>query len=191
MSTVGLKRPRLISPRDLGIFALVTFVPLLLGGRGRLNADTKQYLYLDPGGLLDRARSLWDPSVGGGTVTHQTIGYLWPMGPYYWAADALGVPDWAAQRLWIGGIQFAAALGALVVLRHLLPRHPGQVVAAALYGLSPFILGHVTGQSALLLPFAAFGWLVFCVIRATEEGGWRWPALFAVILTTCGSLNGS
>src|SRR5262249_9521924 len=46
-------------------------------------------------------------------------------------------------------------------------------------------------QSALLLPYAAFGWLVLCVVRAVEDGGWRWPALFALIVTTCGSLNGS
>lgn len=187
----GTRRGRLVGARDAALFALVTFVPLLLGARGRLNADTKQYLYLDPVGLMDRARTLWDPSVGGGTVTHQTIGYLWPMGPYYWFTDLIGLPDWVAQRIWIGGIQLTAALGALALLRTLLDRHPAQLVGAALYGLSPFVLGHVTGQSALLLPFAAFPWLVLCVLRATSERGWRWPALFALIVTTCGSLNGS
>ncbi|HEX5586221.1 MAG TPA: alpha-(1-_3)-arabinofuranosyltransferase family protein, partial [Acidimicrobiia bacterium] len=184
-------RRRLVGWRDALLFGVLTFVPLSLGGHGRLNSDTWQYLYTDPVGLMDRARSLWDPSAGGGNVTHQGIGYLWPMGPYYWFTSAIGVPDWLAQRWWVAGIQFAAALGVLALLRHLLPRHPAQLVAAALYGLSPFVLGHVTGPSALLLPYAALGWMVLCVVRAVEDRGWRWPALFALIVTTCGSLNGS
>ena len=45
---------------------------------------------------------MWDPNIGLGTVTHQNIGYLWPMGPWYWSSSTLGVPDWVAQRLWLG-----------------------------------------------------------------------------------------
>jgi len=176
---------------DVAILASITLLPQLLGGRGRLNADTKQYLYLDPGDLLERARHLWDPAVGGGTVTHQAIGYLWPMGPYYWVTDQVGLAPWVAQRLWIGGIQLVAALGALALFRLLTERHPAQLVGAALYGLSPFVLGHVTGQSGLLLPFAALGWLVWAMARAVERGGWRWPAIFALVVTSCASLNGS
>ena len=39
----------------LGILAAVTYLPLLLTRHGRLDADTKQYLYLDPSRLLQRA----------------------------------------------------------------------------------------------------------------------------------------
>jgi hypothetical protein len=113
------------------------------------------------------------------------------MGPFYWLLDAIGVPDWAAQRLWIGLIQLIAGLGALVLFRTLMPPHRAQLVGALAYGLSPFVLGHVTGQSALLLPFSALPWLVWCAVRTLDEGGWRWPATFALIVTTCGSLNGS
>ena len=62
-------------------FALLAYVPFLLSSPGRVRADTKQYLYLDPGRLLARAPYLWDPHVGFGTVSHQNIGYLFPMGP--------------------------------------------------------------------------------------------------------------
>jgi hypothetical protein len=188
---IRASRARLQLALDVAILASITLLPHLLGGRGRLNADTKQYLYLDPGDLLERARNLWDPAVGGGTVTHQAIGYLWPMGPYYWLTDQIGLASWVAQRLWIGGIQLVAALGALALFRALGPRHPAQLAGAALYGLSPFVLGHVTGQSGLLLPFAAFGWLVWAMVRAVERGGWRWPAVFALVVTSCASLNGS
>ena len=192
MTTATAARRSRIGWAEIGLLGLLTFVPLLLGAGGRLNADTKQYLYLDPVGLMERSRTLWDSNVGGGAVTHQAIGYLWPMGPFYALTDALGLPSWAAQRLWVGGLQFVAALGALALFRHLLARSPVHVVAALAYGLSPFVLGHVTNQSGLLVPFAGLPWLVLLMARATESPRtWRWPALFALVVTTCGSLNGS
>ena len=184
-------RERLIGWRDALLFGVLTFVPLSFGAGGRLNADTMQFLYLDPAGLMRRAVDLWNPHMSGGSVSHQAIGYLWPMGPYFWLTDVAGIPAWLAHQWWVAGIQFLAALGVLALLRHLMPRHPAQLVAAGLYGLSPLVLGHVTGVSALLLPYAALGWLVLCVVRACEDGGWRWPAAFALIVTTAGSLNGS
>ncbi len=173
------------------VLALVIYVPLLIARPGDVAADTKSYLYVDPGGLLERARSVWEPSVGGGTITHQTIGYLWPMGPYYWAMETLGVPDWLAQRFWMASLLFVAGAGALRLLDEVLPVRRWNLVGALLYGVTPFILGHATGQSALLMPYAALPWLVLFMGRATREGGWRWPAAYALVVTTCGSLNGS
>ena len=59
---------------------------------GMVAADTKQFLYLDPGRLTTGAASMWDPNTGLGTVTHQNIGYLFPMGPYYTADPVAGRP---------------------------------------------------------------------------------------------------
>ncbi|HEY5014019.1 MAG TPA: alpha-(1-_3)-arabinofuranosyltransferase family protein, partial [Acidimicrobiia bacterium] len=89
-------------------FALVAYVPLLLTDRGKVASDTKSYLYLDPSRLLASATSMWDPHVGLGTVSHQNIGYLFPMGPFYWVTEQmLHVPSWIAQRLWLGTLLFA------------------------------------------------------------------------------------
>ena len=93
------------------LLALLAYVPVLRSSPGRVAADTKSYLTLDPGRLLGRALSMWDPHVGMGTVTHQTIGYLFPMGPFFWTGERLGLPDWVVQRLWLGSLMFAAALG--------------------------------------------------------------------------------
>ena len=84
-----------------------------------VGADTKTYLYLDPGKVLADAPYVWNSQIGLGTVTHQYIGYLWPMGPFYWLFDALGVPDWVAQRLWIGTVIFAAGMGVRYLCRTL------------------------------------------------------------------------
>ena len=95
----------------------LAYVPLLFNDPGRLAADTKAYLYLDPGRLMEQATSMWQPEVAMGTVTHQNIGYLWPMGPYFWLADVVGMPDWLAQRLWLGTVLAAAGLGVSWLLR--------------------------------------------------------------------------
>ena len=101
----------------VAVLGALAYVPPLLTAPGVVAADTKQYLYLDPGRLMATAASLWDPSTYGGWVTHQTIGYLWPLGPWYWTMQHLGVPDWVAQRLWIGTLIFAAATGVLALGR--------------------------------------------------------------------------
>jgi arabinofuranan 3-O-arabinosyltransferase len=175
----------------VAILAAVTYVPLFLSHHGTLDADTKQYLYLDPGGLLGSAANLFNTRTAGGTVTHQNIGYLWPMGPYYWVTDRLGFPDWVGQRFWMGTIMFLAAAGAYFLFRSLWGDRRAAVVGALAYGLSPFVLGHITGQSALLLPFSALPWLIIAARNTLRGDPWRWAAVFALITTTAGSLNGS
>jgi hypothetical protein len=69
------QRARRFSERwPLAALAGVCYVPLLFTAPGQVGADTKTYLYEDPGRLLSRAASMWDPNVGLGTVTHQNIG---------------------------------------------------------------------------------------------------------------------
>ncbi|HEX9992104.1 MAG TPA: alpha-(1-_3)-arabinofuranosyltransferase family protein, partial [Acidimicrobiales bacterium] len=172
----------------LGLLVLVT-VPLLLTKPGRVGADTKQYLYLDPAKLLSRAWAMWDPNTGLGTVTHQNIGYLFPMGPYYWALERLGLPDWVAQRLWLAGILFAAGAGVLFLARTMGWRGAGPVVAALAYALSPYTLDYAARISAILLPFAGLPWLIAVAMRALRRGGWRWPALFALVTLVVGGVN--
>ncbi len=169
--------------------ALLAYVPSLVSSPGQLSSDTKQYLYLDPGRFLARAVHLWDPQVGAGTVSHQHIGYLFPMGPWFWVFDQLGVPDWIAQRLWWGTISLAAALGARWLFKLAGARGAGPVVGAVVYLLTPYQLAFTARISVLLLPWAALPWLVGLVMRATRRGGWRDPALFALVALTAGGVN--
>jgi hypothetical protein len=177
--------------RALGWTALaaLAYVPLICTAPGTVAADTKQYLYLDPGRLLSRAAWMWDPNIGMGTVTHQNIGYLFPMGPYYAAMDAVGAPDWVAQRLWLGSILFAAAAGVLYLARTLDLRGPGVVVAAVAYAWSPYVLHYAARISVILLPWAALGWMVGLTVKAVRAGGWRHAALFALLVQVVGSVN--
>ena len=171
------------------LLALVAYVPLLLTQPGKVGADTKTYLYLDPGRLLSRAMWMWDTNIGLGTVTHQNIGYLWPMGPWYWVMQAIGLPDWVAQRLWLGTIIFAAGMGVRFMLKELRWRGAGVTVAAFAYALSPYLLDYGARISVILLPFAGLPWLIGMASKALRQGGWRWPAAFALVTLTVGGVN--
>ena len=132
---------------------------------------------------------MWDPNIGLGTVTHQNVGYLFPMGPYYWLMHAVGVPAWVSQRLWLGTVLLFAALGVLYLLRTLHVRGPGVVVAAFVFMLSPYLLDFAARLSVILLPWAALPWMLALVIRALRDDGWAYPAIFAIVVQVVGSVN--
>ena len=173
----------------LGVAAVVAYLPVVFSSPGKVGADTKTYLYLDPSRLLAEASSLWDSDVALGTVTHQTIGYLWPMGPFYWLLETLQSPDWLAQRLWLGSILFGAAAGVRYLLKTLDWRGGGLLVAMLAYELSPYVLHYSARISVVLLPWAGLPWMIALTIRAARRGGWRYPALFALLVVTVGSVN--
>ena len=73
------------------------------------------------------------------------------------------------------------------------PIRPGTgrraLVAAVVYQLSPYVLPYVSRTSVLLLPWAGLGWLVGLTMAAARRGGWRDPALFALVVATVGGIN--
>src|SRR3954466_6066270 len=171
------------------LLALLAYVPILLTKPGKVVADTKSFLYLDPSRLLARAASMWDPNIGMGTVTHQNIGYLFPMGPFFWLTDKVGLPMWTAQRLWLGSILFLAGAGVWFLLRTLRWSTVPTTVAAFAYALTPYTLTLEARLSAILLPFTGLPWMIAFTIRAIRRGGWRDPALFALVVVTVGGVN--
>jgi arabinofuranan 3-O-arabinosyltransferase len=177
----------------LGLFTVVlaglTYAPSFLTRPGMIAADSKQYLYLDPGKLLSSAISMWDPDVGAGTVTHQNIGFLFPMGPYYWIVSELHIPMWVGQRFWMGSLFFFAGVGVLFAARLLGLSRWGCVAAALMYTFTPFVIDYIGRISVILMPWAALGWMVGLVILAVRRGGWRHPALFAIVVALVGGVN--
>jgi len=217
-----------IVPPSLSLVTLAAFayVPMLLTDPGSVAADTKQYLYLDPGRLIASALSVWDPSVAAGQVTHENIGYVYPQGPFYWIFAQLGVPIWVAQRLWVGTLLFAAGAGVWYLARVLgfckpspatgpeegpradrgapgtaapgprarLPRaapEAGALLAGLMYMLSPYFLQYSQRISAILAPWSGLGWLVAFTVLAVRRGGWRYPALFGIVVATVSGTNAS
>ncbi len=173
------------------VLAAMAYAPLLAVRPGVVTPDTKTYLYLDPTKFLGQAAFMWNPTVGLGGVNHQYIGYLFPMGPFFAVFHLLGVQVWVAQRLWLGSILFAAGLGVLYLSRILGLRGPGPTAAALAYMLSPYFLQYAGRISVILLPWAGLPFMLGLTIVALRRGGWREPALFAVVVATVSGINAS
>ena len=173
------------------VLAAVAYLPLLANDMGRVAADTKAYLYLDPGRLLAGAPYMWQPEVAMGTVTHQNIGYLWPVGPFFWLGEAIGLPDWITQRLWLGSVLLAAGLGMRWFLRTLGWRGAALLVSSLAYMLSPYLLNYADRHSVILLPWAGLPWLMGLTVRALRTPGWRHAAIFGLVTLTVGGVNAS
>lgn len=171
------------------VLALVAYLPALLSSPGRMPADTKLYLYLDPGQLTRTAASTWDPSQFGGWVPHQLTTYLWPSGPWFWLLDTVGLPDWIAHRLWIGTLLFLGGWGVLRLARLLGLGVWPALVAAFVYQLSTYVLPYISRTSLMLLPWAALGWLTILTIRTIRTGGWKYPAVFGLVIATVAQVN--
>ena len=171
------------------VLAVLAYVPTLASSPGRMPADTKLYLYLDPGRLTSDAPWTIDGRQFAGWVPHQHITYLWPSGPWFWFFDKVGVPDWVAHRLWLGTLLFAAGLGVRWLARLLGIGVPGALVAALVYQLSPYVLPYVSRTSLMLAPWAGLPWIVGLTARAAVRGRWRDVAIIALIIATVGSPN--
>jgi len=180
---------RPLSKAEPVALAVLAYVPFLASLPGRVSADSKQYLYLDPGAFLARTLDLWDPQIGAGTVPHQHLGYAFPIGPWFWAFERLGAPVWLAQRLWLGTLTFLALLGARWLFAQLGTGRPGALAGAVVYGLTPYQLAFTGRTSVLLLPWAALPWLVGLTIRATRTRTWRAPATLGLVLVLVGGTS--
>jgi arabinofuranan 3-O-arabinosyltransferase len=188
-SAVGSWVRRHATAVSVSILAVLAFLPALSAAPGRMPADSKLYVYLNPGRFLSDTTTTFDPRQFAGWVPHQHISYLWPTGPWFWFFERLGVSDWVAHRLWIATLLVAAGLGVRWMARVLGLSPLAALVAAVVYQLSPYILPYVSRTSVLLLPWAGLGWIVGCTVLATRRGGWRYPAMIGLIVFTVGAVN--
>ncbi|MEL6894167.1 MAG: alpha-(1-_3)-arabinofuranosyltransferase family protein, partial [Actinomycetota bacterium] len=171
---------------------MLAYVPALCSSPGRMPADTKLGLYLDPVGLTAGARSTFDATQYAGWVPHQHVAYLWPSGPWFAAFELAGAPDWIAHRLWVGTILLLAGTGIGWFLRKLGFAPAAALAGALVYQLSPYVLAYVSRTSALLLPFAGLGWIAGAALLGCRDHSrfpWRWPAVIALVVATIGAVN--
>ncbi|MCU1393295.1 MAG: hypothetical protein JWM34_1723 [Ilumatobacteraceae bacterium] len=173
----------------VALLAGLAYIPSLLASPGKMSADTKLYLYFDPGHLTGDALSSWDSRQFAGWVPHQMLSYLWPSGPWYSFFSWIGAPDWVAQRLWIGTLFVFGGLGARWAAKHLGLTATGALVAALFYQLSPYVLPYVSRTSAMLLPWAALGWMIGLTIQAATRSKWRDVGIFGLVMVTVAAPN--
>ena len=183
-------RLRSVDPAHLAgllvVWAVAWSVP-----RGRIAADTKTDLYVDPWGFLAGALHAWDPQVTWGGLQNQAYGYLFPMGPFFGIGSEI-LPVWVVQRLWWGTLLTAGFLGMLGLLRALdVGSARLRIVAALAYALAPRVLSTIGGLSSeahpqLLAPLIL--WPLVLVDRGRLDMR-RGAALSAFAVLCCGGVN--
>ncbi len=147
---------------------------------GRMVADTKLDLVVDPATSLARALTLWDPTGAFGQVGNQTYGYLWPMGPFFLLGEALGVPGWLVQRLWQALVLVVAFQGAARLARALGTRgDTALLVTGFAYALSPRLLTTVGPISIEAWPSAVAPWVLLALVHGSRQGSARRAAIAA------------
>ncbi|MFW5471560.1 alpha-(1-_3)-arabinofuranosyltransferase domain-containing protein [Knoellia sp. CPCC 206435] len=172
-----------------GLFVVWTVawsVPL-----GRISADTKNDLYVDPWGFMARSLHAWDPQVTWGGIQNQAYGYLFPMGPFFGIGSEL-LPMWVVQRLWwmtLLTAGFVAMLGLLGALQ--IGTRRTRVIAALAYVLAPRVvstLGALSSEAHPQLLAPAVLWPLVLVDRGVM-GARRGAALSGVAILWCGGVN--
>ncbi|WP_248839241.1 alpha-(1-_3)-arabinofuranosyltransferase domain-containing protein [Frankia sp. AgKG'84/4] len=139
---------------------------------GRVTADTKMSVAVDPWGFLARATHLWDSSADFGAIPNQIAGYLFPMGPFFLAGKLLGLPPWLTQRLWMGLLLTVATWGVIRLADTLrIGRPTSRVLGGLGYALSPMFLGKIGATSVSMTGAAMLPWIVLPLLRALRPDG--------------------
>ena len=137
---------------------------------GLVVPDTKLDLTADPGNLLARAMSIWDGN-GFGQLQNQAYGYLFPIGPFHWILDAMGLPSWVVQRLWWSAVLIVALWGFWRLSSALSIGTPWtRYLGAVLFAVSPRFLSEVAVTSIEVWPMALAPWVVLPLVDPVERG---------------------
>jgi arabinofuranan 3-O-arabinosyltransferase len=144
----------------------------LLQAPGKLTADTKLDVPLDPWGFMARATHLWNSLAEFGYLPNQYVGYLFPMGPFFALGRFLGVAPWVTQRLWMALLLTVASWGVVRLADALRIGVPAtRVLAGLAYTLSPLFLGKVGATSVALAGAAMLPWITLPLILALRPDG--------------------
>lgn len=158
---------------------------------GKIVADTKIDLVIDPGRFLARATSLWEPIAAFGQTQNQAYGYLFPMGPFFalgWIAD---LPEWVIQRLWWAFI-FVVAYAGMVILGKVLQMgsHWALMIGGLAYALSPRMISIIGPSSIEVWPMAVAPWVLIPLVLASRgRTPWAMAAASAVAVACVGGVN--
>jgi arabinofuranan 3-O-arabinosyltransferase len=157
---------------------------------GRVTFDTKLDLAVNPAGLMARSLHLWNPMATSGELQNQAYGYLFPMGPFFAAGQALGLPMWITQRLWCALVLCLAFGGALLVARALRVGSPTtRHLGALAYALAPRMLTEIGPVSAEMLPAALLPWVLLPLVRIGPRSPRRAAALSGLAVLCMGGVN--
>ncbi len=158
---------------------------------GRIAADTKLDLTVDPWGFLGRSLHLWDPQGFFGQLQNQAYGYLWPMGPFFGIGHSLHLQEWVVQRLWWSLLLVTAFLGMYLLLRALRVGNGWpQILGGLAYALAVRPQSGLAAISVEIWPMALAPWVLLPLVRGASRGNVaRAAALSALAVMLAGGVN--
>ncbi len=158
---------------------------------GRIVADTKLDLAIDPASFLSRALTMWDPEGFFGQVQNQAYGYLFPMGPFFWLGDLARIEPWVVQRLWWSLLLVVAFLGMVKLCEVLGIGTPTiRIFAGFMFALSPRILTVLGPSSIEAWPSALAPWVLIPLVIGLRRGSPRRHAALSALAVACvGGVN--
>jgi arabinofuranan 3-O-arabinosyltransferase len=158
---------------------------------GTMVADTKVDLVVDPVRFLGRALSLWDPSASFGQANDQTVGYLWPMGPFFVLGRFMHLPEWLVQRFWWALLMSVAFTGLVTLARRMnIGTNTSQLIAGVAFALCPRILSEIGTNSIEAWPTAMAPWVLVPLIPLAQGARMRRPIMLSALAVACaGGVN--
>ncbi|MEU0481945.1 alpha-(1-_3)-arabinofuranosyltransferase family protein [Streptosporangium sp. NPDC006013] len=158
---------------------------------GQVISETKLDMALNPLGFLARAMHLWDGAFFG-HLQNQAHGYLFPMGPFYVLFEALDMPPWNIQRLWMTLVLCAAFVGVERVARAMDIGTPAtRVLAGLAYALAPHAVTLIGVNSSEFQPSAVLPWILLPLVHGARQRASprRAAALSALAFLFAGGIN--
>lgn len=180
------------TPRSaLAIIAVIITLNTVVQRPGLIVQDTRLDLAFEPWAFMGRVWNLWNPSTDMGGLQNQAVGYLFPMGPFFALGNALHLPLWLTQRLWMAALLVVALWGAARLADALRIGTPvTRVVAALVYTLSPFFVVRVGSVSAFVLGAAFLPWAIVPLVRVGPRlSPRRAAALSGLAVLAMGGIN--
>ena len=157
---------------------------------GQTFSDSRVELSADPGLFMHQISEVWSSTSDLGHVqSGQFVGYLFPMGPWFALARAVGVSMWVAERLWLGALLALAAWGVVFLMDDLYDRRrgPAHLIAAVLFAINPYVATFGSRATVALLAYVAMPWMMVAAHRGLRQPGrWGWPLVFGVALAAGG-----
>ncbi|MGV1037901.1 MAG: alpha-(1-_3)-arabinofuranosyltransferase domain-containing protein [Candidatus Nanopelagicales bacterium] len=171
------------------LLALAVAAPIMLSQLGLYTPDIKIEVYLNPWHRFALDLSTWLPDPQGGAGNYN-LG-LAPVDFAMGILHSLGFSPELSMRFTKLALVLLGAWGAVRFLRDVTGDRATTVTRVALavvYVANPYaIVG--ASQLAIQLPYALLPWFLIAVNLAVRRGGWRWPALAALIFFLMSGMN--
>ena len=151
---------------------LVALIVLAANAPGRIIFDTKLGVDINAAEFIERLWPLWNPREWFGTLQNQYIGYAIPMAPFFLLGQALQLPVWVIERLWLSLLVAAGFWGMTKLATTLrIGSDASRLLAGVVFVLWPTFTIVIGSTSAAAVPGLLMPWAVLPLARALQGRG--------------------